>query len=174
MTITRPGTSLILAAGLIALSASGAPAQVLERGTIVDRVQCAVDPGQTYALYLPSTYSPERKWNLVLAFHPAARGRLMAEKFQAAAEQYGYIIAASNNSRNGPYAVSQAAAQAMSTDVGQRFNIDPQRVYLAGRCVGPCPGSRIPDAPGAVSAAGALISGSLLRDGQVAEQQDHP
>jgi poly(3-hydroxybutyrate) depolymerase len=132
MTITRPGTSLILAAGLIALSASGAPAQVLERGTIVDRVQCAVDPGQTYALYLPSTYSPERKWNLVLAFHPAARGRLMVEKFQAAAEQYGYIIAASNNSRNGPYAVSQAAAQAMSTDVGQRFNIDPQRVYLAG------------------------------------------
>jgi pimeloyl-ACP methyl ester carboxylesterase len=73
-----------------------------------------------------------RKWNLVLAFHPAARGRLMVEKFQAAAEQYGYIIAASNNSRNGPYAVSQAAAQAMSTDVGQRFNIDSQRVYLAG------------------------------------------
>ena len=56
----------------------------------------------------------------------------MVEKFQAAAEQYGYIVAASNNSRNGPYAVSQAAAQAMSTDTSQRFNIDPQRVYLAG------------------------------------------
>jgi poly(3-hydroxybutyrate) depolymerase len=56
----------------------------------------------------------------------------MVEKFQAAAETYGYIIAASNNSRNGPYAVSQAAAQAMSTDVSRRFNIDPKRVYLAG------------------------------------------
>jgi hypothetical protein len=132
MTITGPGKSLVLTAGLIALSASGASAQVLERGTIVDRVQCAGSPEQTYALYLPSTYSPDRKWSLVLAFHPAARGRLMVEKFQAAAEQYGYVIAASNNSRNGPYAVSQAAAQAMSADVSQRFNVDPQRVYLAG------------------------------------------
>ena len=85
-----------------------------------------------YALYLPSGYAPERTWSLLLAFHPAARGRLMVEKYQAAAEQYGYIVAASNNSRNGPYAVSMAAAQAMMTDVSRRFSIDPQRVYLAG------------------------------------------
>jgi hypothetical protein len=125
-------TSLVVAAWLVAVSASRTPAQVIERGTIVDRVQCAADPEQTYALYLPSVYSRERKWSLVLGFHPAARGRLMVEKFQAAAEHYGYIIAASNNSRNGPYAISQAAARAMSTDVGRRFPIDPQRVYLAG------------------------------------------
>jgi pimeloyl-ACP methyl ester carboxylesterase len=126
------GASVAIATWLIALSASRAPAQVLERGTIVDRVQCAGNPGQTYALYLPSTYSPEHKWNLILAFHPAARGRMMVEKFQAAAEELGYIVAASNNSRNGPHAVSQAAAQAMIMDAGQRFNIDPRRVYLAG------------------------------------------
>ena len=53
----------------------------------------------------------------------------MVEKYQAAAEQYGYIVAASNNSRNGPYAVSMAAAQAMMTDVSRRFSIDPRRVY---------------------------------------------
>ena len=132
MTFRSSGTSLVIATWLMALSASRAPAQVLERGSIVDRVQCAGNPEQTYALYLPSTYSPERKWSLILAFHPAARGRMMVEKFQAAAEEYGYIVAASNNSRNGPYAVSQAAAQAMIMDVGQRFNVDPQRVYLAG------------------------------------------
>ena len=56
----------------------------------------------------------------------------MVEKFQAVAEQYGYIVAASNNARNGPHAVSAAAAQAMSTDVSRRFSIDLQRVYLAG------------------------------------------
>ena len=55
-----------------------------------------------------------------------------AEKFQAAAEQYGFIVAASNNARNGPHAVSAAAAQAMSTDVSRRFAIDLQRVYLTG------------------------------------------
>lgn len=123
------------------LWASSAPAQTPfteatagkpPRGIVVDPVKCADDPAQTYALYLPSTYSPERTWSLLLAFHPAARGRLMVEKYQAAAEQYGYIVAASNNARNGPHAVSAAAAQAMSADVSRRFSIDLRRVYLAG------------------------------------------
>jgi pimeloyl-ACP methyl ester carboxylesterase len=130
--ITSVDKSLVIAALVLCLCASSAPAQVLQPGTVIDRVQCADDPAQTYALYLPSNYSPGRKWNVLFAFHPAARGRLMVEKYQAAAEHYGYIIVASNNSRNGPYAVSMAAAQAMSTDVSRRFSIDPQRMYLAG------------------------------------------
>ena len=113
-------------------SVSAVLSQPIQRGTIVDNVQCVNDPTQTYALYLPLTYSTERKWNLLLAFHPAARGRLMVEKYQAAAEEYGYIVAGSNNSRNGPWAVSIAAAQAMAVDVGRRFSIDPRRVYLTG------------------------------------------
>ena len=116
----------------LALCARVAAAQAPDRGVPVERVVCADDPSQTYALYLPSAYTPERQWSVIFAFHPAARGPLMVEKFRAAAEQYGYIVAASNNSRNGPHAVSAAAAQAMSADVGRRFSIDPQRVYLAG------------------------------------------
>lgn len=113
-----------------AISDTGA--QTIERGTVVDPVACASDPSQTYALYLPSTYTPEKQWRVLLAFHPAARGRLMVEKYQAAAERYGYIVAASNNSRNGPYAVSAVAARAMSADVERRFSIDRKRVYLTG------------------------------------------
>ena len=116
----------------LALCARVAAAQAPERGIPLERVACADDPSQTYALYLPSGYTPERRWSVIFAFHPAARGPLMVEKFRAAAEQYGYIVAASNNSRNGPHAVSAAAAQAMSADVGRRFSIDPQRIYLAG------------------------------------------
>jgi dienelactone hydrolase len=116
----------------LALCARVAAAQAPERGIPLERVACADDPSQTYALYLPSGYTPERRWSVIFAFHPAARGPLMVEKFRAAAELYGYIVAASNNSRNGPHAVSAAAAQAMSADVGRRFSIDPQRIYLAG------------------------------------------
>jgi dienelactone hydrolase len=107
-------------------------AQSIERGVAVERVVCAGDASQSYALYLPSGYSPDRPWSVILAFHPAARGLQMVEKFRAGAEQYGYIVAASNNSRNGPHDVSAAAAKAMSGDVARRFNIDPKRVYLAG------------------------------------------
>ena len=107
-------------------------AQDLPRGTIVDDVKCAAEPAQSYALYLPSNYSRDRAWSVLIAFHPAARGRAMVEKYQAAAEQYGYIVAGSNTSRNGPIAVSAASVRAMSVDLGQRFAIDAARVYLAG------------------------------------------
>jgi poly(3-hydroxybutyrate) depolymerase len=116
----------------LVLCASNGSAQALQAGTVIDRVACAADPAQTYALYLPSTYSPERQWSVLLAFHPGGRGAQMVEKYRAAAERYGYIVAASNNSRNGPYAASMEAAHAMSADVGRRFPVDSQRVYLAG------------------------------------------
>ena len=116
----------------LVLCARVAAAQMPERGVPIERVVCADDPSQTYALYLPAAYSPERQWAVIFAFHPAARGPLMVEKFRAAAEQYGFIVAASNNSRNGPHDVSAAAAKAMVLDVGGRFAIDARRVYLAG------------------------------------------
>jgi dienelactone hydrolase len=109
-----------------------AQAQELARGTILDDVKCAADATESYALYLPSTYSRERQWPVLMAFHPAARGRAMVETYRAAAEQYGYIVAGSNTSRNGPWAVSMKAVQAMSADLGQRFAIDARRVYMTG------------------------------------------
>jgi predicted esterase len=122
---------LVTLMGLV-LCARVAAAQMPERGVPIERVACADDLSQTYALYLPAAYSPERQWGVIFAFHPAARGPLMVEKFSAAAEQYGLIVAASNNSRNGPHAVSAAAAKAMILDVGRRFSVDVRRVYLAG------------------------------------------
>jgi dienelactone hydrolase len=120
------------AAILFVLCAAVADAQDLPRGTIVDDVKCAADPAQSYALYLPSAYSPDRAWSLLMAFHPSARGRAMVEKYRAAAEQYGYIVAGSNTSRNGPWSVSVAAVRAMSEDLGRRFAIDAERLYLTG------------------------------------------
>jgi pimeloyl-ACP methyl ester carboxylesterase len=120
-----PALMVVLAAGTL-------HAQGLPPGTIVEDVKCAADPSQSYALYIPSAYSPDRKWSLLIAFHPGARGRAMVEKYVAAAEQYGYIVAGSNNSRNGPWSVSAAAIQAMPADLGRRFSIDSQRIYLTG------------------------------------------
>lgn len=114
------------------LITSAAHAQTIVPGALADPVSCADAPSQTYALYVPSTYTPDRPWSVLLAFHPAARGRQLVEKYRAAAERYGYIVAASNNARNGPHAVSAAAAQAMGADVSRRFAIDPKRIYLTG------------------------------------------
>jgi predicted esterase len=124
---------LLIAGGVIAaLMTVRVAAQDIVRGRIVDEVRCAADPAHTYALYVPSGFSADRSWPLMIALHPAARGRAMVERYQAAAETYGYIVAGSNNSRNGPMQASVTAVQAMTKDLGSRFPIDPNRLYFTG------------------------------------------
>src|SRR5262245_36088068 len=100
-------------------------------GKISEDVKCVAEPAQSYALYVPSNYSPDRLWPVIFAFDPGARGRIPVERYQAAAEQYGYIVAGSNQSRNGSWATSEAAIRAMSQDVTQRFAVDEKRFYTA-------------------------------------------
>jgi hypothetical protein len=118
---------------VLALYAGGiATAQTLPRGQIVDDVQCTDDETQHYSLYLPSTFTPTRKWPVILAFDAGGRGRRGVERYQAGAEQYGYIVVGSSNSRNGPWKRSLDAAKAMTADVIGRFPVDLTRVYTAG------------------------------------------
>ena len=127
-------SALLLVLGGLAFPSLAA--QNFPRGQIIDSVQCAADETQTYALYLPAGYTPERAWPLLMGFHPGARGRAIVEKYRDAAERYGYIVAASNNSRNGPWETSARAVTAMARDVGTRFSTDPKRLYATGHSGG--------------------------------------
>jgi pimeloyl-ACP methyl ester carboxylesterase len=100
-------------------------------GQIVDAVTCAADPTQSYAIFLPHAYTPDRDWPVILAFDTGGRGRTPVERYQAAADQYGFIVAGSNNSRNNSPEIGRAVA-AMSADVPSRFRVDERRVYVAG------------------------------------------
>jgi dienelactone hydrolase len=107
-------------------------AEDLPTGRIIDKVACRADATLSYALYVPSNYDSKKKWPVLFAFDPGARGLLPVEHFKDAAETYGYIVAGSNNSRNGPWAPSAKAITAMWNDVLERVAIDQRRVYLAG------------------------------------------
>jgi predicted esterase len=113
-------------------SASPARAQDTPPGRIIEKVICANDPAQSYALYLPSGYSEDRAWPVLYAFDAGARGPLPVQRFRDAAERYGYILVGSNNSRNGPVAIANDALRAILADTTARFSTDPRRVYLAG------------------------------------------
>jgi predicted esterase len=104
----------------------------IPRGQIVERIEALNDSSQSYALYLPSNYTPDRKWPVLYAFDPGARGRVPVERFKEAAEKYGWIVLGSNNSRNGPWAVVVNAWNAMLKDSHQRFAIDDKRMYATG------------------------------------------
>ncbi len=106
--------------------------QDLPRGEIVDAVPCLQDAAQRYALYLPSYFNVSRHWPVILAFDGGGHGREGVERYSAGAEDYGYVVAGSNNSRNGPWDVGLAAAAAMTADIKRRFPVDANRLYTAG------------------------------------------
>lgn len=95
-------------------------------------VAVRADPQQTYALYLPSSYDPAKRWPVLFAFDPRARGPAPLQSFKDAAERYGYVLAGSNVSRNGPMLPSIQAGLAMMRDVLGRFSIDERRLYATG------------------------------------------
>ncbi len=142
--IGRVGLALWLCAGANAVSAG--------------------QPGQTYDVFLPSQYRADRAWPLLMAFHPAARGRDFIDLYRDAAEDYGYIVVASNVSRNGLWAPSLAAAQAMTADVSARYSIDPSRFYTTGFSGGARVAMQLAITSGKI--AGVIASGAGFPDAQ--------
>jgi len=76
-------------------------ATAIAKGQIVEKVECLDDSSQSYELYLPSNYTPERKWPILYALDPGARGKIPVEHFKEAAEKYGWILAGSNKRSGG-------------------------------------------------------------------------
>jgi tetratricopeptide (TPR) repeat protein len=124
------GASLLILG--LALSGSIAAAEELARGVVIEKVVCAAEPAQSYALYLPSNYDASRNWPVIFCFDPRARGVTPVERLRAAAEKFGYVVAGSNNSRNGPWAANATAIQAMVRDADTRLRLDARRLYTAG------------------------------------------
>ena len=120
-----------LALALACLPLASAAGEI-PRGEVVEKIVCAKTPDQAYALYVPAAYDPARPWPVMLCFDPGARGRVPVERFAAAAEKFGWIVAGSLNSRNGPWPANAAAITALLQDLPQRFALDRRRVYAAG------------------------------------------
>jgi poly(3-hydroxybutyrate) depolymerase len=71
-----------------------------------------------------------------MGFHLGGRGIAIVEKYPGRAEKYGYIVAASNNSRNGPWDVSERAIVAMTRDLSRAILNDQKRLYATGHSGG--------------------------------------
>ena len=128
----RRGLALV-ACALFCCAARAAPkTDDLPRGRVVERVATLKDPAQTYALYLPSNYTPERLWTTLYCFDPLARGAVPVKLFSEAAERLGWVVVGSNNSRNGPVRDSVNATQSMFADTQARLAVDGRRAYAAG------------------------------------------
>jgi tetratricopeptide (TPR) repeat protein len=124
--------SLLLLASEIC-KAQIAPESKLLQGVVIEKVTCINDASQSYALYLPTNYTPEKQWPALYIFDPSGQGKAPVEIFREAAEKFGFIVVGSNNSQNniGGEKLSEII-NAFWKDTHARFNIDPKRVYAAG------------------------------------------
>lgn len=118
---------------LLLLLANAARAEELPKGVLIEKVVCQADASQSYALYLPSGYTPQKKWPVIYAFDPSGLGNQPVALYKEAAEKYGYIVAGSYNSQNGMQAATmQTAVVSLLNDTRQRFAIDERRIYTTG------------------------------------------
>lgn len=115
---------------VLAVVSTAAAAAELPRGEVIPSVACDGRADQSYALYVPTVAS--RPLPVVYVLDPSARGGAPVEAMRDAAERYGFVVAGSNTSRNGPMQPSLDALQAMWADTHARLPIDDTRVYFAG------------------------------------------
>ena len=125
--------AILLALLLLAPGPAPPEPKTFPTGEIVPRVVCDGDPERSYALYLPTAYTPERAWPLLYLYDPRRRGALAAERFREVAEAFGWILAASNDTASDdPAAPNASAVNATWADTHRRFSVDPRRVYASG------------------------------------------
>lgn len=91
--------------------------------------------GQTYQLQLPAEYRHGRPYPLLIVCHSAGEGALAAiNRWASLADDNGVIVAAPEWGK-GDYGYTSKEHQPvleMLRDLKQRFNIDSDRVFLAG------------------------------------------
>lgn len=122
-----------LAAAAGAASAQTATQPTVPVGKLVEGIHCANDPSQTYTLYLPPGTSTDDRRPMLLVFDPRGRSLQAAQLFVGVAEELGWMIMSSNDTRSdGPMEPNVKAVNAMYPDALKRYPTDPKRLYAAG------------------------------------------
>lgn len=69
----------------------------LKKGKIINTVAVNDSISETFALYLPTNFEVSKKWPVIFVFDLEGHGKQALSMFRTAAEEEGYILAASNN-----------------------------------------------------------------------------
>lgn len=112
---------------------SGQQEKGFSNAKIYPAVKCAADTSLSYALYLPPQYKKDKPTPILILFDSHGSGLLPVNLFSSEAGKNGFIIAGSNNSKNGMTTEQTTAIyHSMLADLENRFNIEKKAVYLCG------------------------------------------
>ncbi len=113
------------------LMASWNAAAVTNTPMGLTRIVCADAPAQSYMLYVPASASATAS-PILYGFDPGGNGLGTAQLLTSVAAENGWILAVSNNSKNGPWADIFAAQDAMIRDTEARLSLHPTRRFATG------------------------------------------
>ena len=107
----------------------------LKKGIITDSLEVVKD--ESFAIYLPTNFTMDRKWPLVLVFDMEGRGKRVVSMFTNAAEGQGYIVIGSNSILD-TVSVSKnmLATGRLLKKVAELIPTDENRIYSAGFSAG--------------------------------------
>ena len=118
--------------------------------TIYPAEQVAQDTTLTYALFVPSSYHKKGDRPAIIFFDSHGAGIRPVSMYKDLAEQYGYILMGSNDSRNGvPMMTADLWARQLCLEAMTRFGVKSGDIALCGQSGGAkvalISGSRNPD-----------------------------
>lgn len=124
---------LLLFASVSCVSGQHNKNQEIVNSKVYPSVSCTADSNTKYALYLPPQYEKGKPCPLLILFDPHGDGLLPVNLFNSEAAKNGFIIAGSNNSKNG-MTIEQTTGiyNKMLTDLTSRFTIEKKAIYLGG------------------------------------------
>ena len=101
-------------------------------GEIIDTVPVVNTTNESFALYLPSSYSSDTPNPIIFLFEPGGRGRIGILPFLEASEKYGLILVCSNSSKNGSFQESFSIAQNLFNHIFNTFSVDVSQMFVGG------------------------------------------
>ena len=111
---------------------SSSAADTFAAGKVITNVICKYDPTQSYALYIPSKGNLEAS-PVIYFFDPHGDGSLPLNKYKALADTYDFILAGSNNSKNGnDFSMAENIWNNLLDDTRKRLKINDNRIYVCG------------------------------------------
>jgi len=132
-----------------------------QTGIIIDNTKSKLNPSYSFSLYLPKNYSSKNKYPVIYIFDSHAHGKLPIVLYHELAEEFGYILIASNNSKNGlSPEISNNITSTLINECNKDFSIDLEQVYTMGFSGGARIASSIAINKGGI--AGVIVCGAGL------------
>ncbi len=90
-------------------------------------------PVAAFEYYVPKATTPPAGWPVIFAFDPHARGSFVINKYKNLAEEFGFVLVASNRSRNGQtIAEGLEIYRQMQREIQPRTRINPKQIVAMG------------------------------------------